>query len=110
MLVIEGCKNTDSVTILVRGGSTMIVDEAKRSLHDALCIIRTLIKEPKVVYGGGSIEIACSIAINNEADKIPSVEQYAIRAFADALEVIPAALAENSGLDPIYTLSKAKST
>jgi len=67
----------------------MIVDEAKRSLHDALCIIRTLIKDPRIVYGGGSVEIACSTAINNEADKIVGVEQYAIRAFADALEVIP---------------------
>jgi len=64
----------DAVTILVRGGSTMIVDEAKRSLHDALCIVRTLIKDPRIVYGGGSCEIACSIAINNEADTVSSVE------------------------------------
>jgi len=64
MLVIEGCKNTDSVTILVRGGSTMIVDEAKRALHDALCVVRTLIKDPRIVYGGGSVEIACSLAIS----------------------------------------------
>jgi len=74
MLVIEGCKNTDSVTILVRGGSTMIVDEAKRSLHDALCIVRTLIKDPRVVYGGGSVEVACAEAIYKEADKIATVE------------------------------------
>lgn len=52
----------------------MIVDEAKRSLHDALCIVRTLIKDPRIVYGGGSCEIACSIAINNEADNVSTVE------------------------------------
>lgn len=74
MLVIEGAKNTSAVTILVRGGSTMIVDEAKRSLHDALCIVRTLIKEPRIVYGGGAVEIACSRAINEEADKCATVE------------------------------------
>lgn len=63
MLIIEDCKCTKAVTILVRGGSNMIVDEAKRSLHDALCVVRNLLKCPKIVYGGGSAELACSIAI-----------------------------------------------
>lgn len=64
MLVIEECAHSKAVTILVRGGSTMIVDEAKRSLHDALCIVRNLIKCNKIVYGGGSIEIACALELN----------------------------------------------
>jgi T-complex protein 1 subunit epsilon len=63
MLVIEDCKCSKAVTILVRGGSNMIVDEAKRSLHDALCVVRNLIKCPRVVYGGGSAEMACALAI-----------------------------------------------
>ena len=62
------------VTILIRGGSNMIVSEAKRSIHDANCVIRNLIKCPRIVYGGGSAEIACSLAVNAEADKISTVE------------------------------------
>lgn len=109
MLVIEECANCKAVTILIRGGSSMIVDEAKRSLHDALCVVRNLIKDSRVVYGGGSTEIACAIAIQNAADQISSVEQYAVRAYADALETIPTALAENSGLNPIETVAESKS-
>jgi len=108
MLIIEGCPNTKAVTIFIRGGTRMIVDEVKRSLHDALCVVRNFIRDSRVVYGGGSTEIACSIAINKEADKISSLEQYAYRGFADALEDIPLALAENSGLAPIHTLTEIK--
>lgn len=108
MLVIEDCPNSKAVTILVRGGSKMIVDEVKRSLHDAICVVRNFIRDPKVVYGGGSTEIACSIAINQQADKISSLEQYAFRGFADALENTPLALAENAGLAPIHTLTEVK--
>ena len=64
----------------------MICGEAKRSLHDALCVVRNLVKDNTVVYGGGSSEIACYLAIHAEADKIASVDYYAVRAFADALE------------------------
>jgi len=85
-----------------------IIEEAKRSLHDAMCVTRNLIRDNRVVYGGGSAEIACSIAIDEEADKVSSVEQYAMRAFADALDAIPMALAENSGLSPIDTLTSVK--
>lgn len=69
MLAIKDCANCKAVTILIRGGSTMILDEAKRSLHDALCVVRNLIKDNRVVYGGGSPEIAASLAINQAADK-----------------------------------------
>jgi len=69
-LVIKGCSNTKAVTILVRGSSQMIVDETKRSLHDALCVIRNLIKDNKIVYGGGATEIACYHAIHDYADKV----------------------------------------
>lgn len=86
VLVVEGCKNTKAVTILVRGGSHMVCDEAQRSLHDALCVVRNLVKDNRIVYGGGASELACSIYLNQTADSIESVEQYAVRAFADALE------------------------
>ena len=109
MLVIEDCANSNAVTVLVRGGNKMIVEEAKRSLHDAMCVVRNLIKDNRVVYGGGAAEIACSLAVSSYAETIVGVDQFAIRAFADALDDIPLALAENSGLDPIQELAAAKS-
>ncbi|ESO05894.1 hypothetical protein HELRODRAFT_184902 [Helobdella robusta] len=109
MLVIEDCKNSRAVTIFIRGGNKMIVDEAKRSIHDALCVVRNLVKDNRVVYGGGASEIACSLAVKKQSDKISTLEQYAMRAFGDALESIPLALAENSGLAPIQTLAEIKS-
>jgi len=108
MLVIEDCPNSRAVTVFVRGGNQMIVEEAKRSLHDAMCVTRNLITDNRIVYGGGSCELACSLMINEAADKDGTVEQYAMRAFADALEHIPLALAENSGFSPVQALSEAK--
>ncbi|CAD5111185.1 DgyrCDS519 [Dimorphilus gyrociliatus] len=109
MLVIEKCKNSRAVTIFIRGGNKMIVEEAKRSIHDALCVIRNLVRDNRIVFGGGAAEIACSLAVGKEADKISTLEQYAVRAFAEALESVPLALAENSGLPPINTLAEVKS-
>eukprot|EP00124_Ichthyophonus_hoferi_P002423 Ihof_evm13s164 gene=Ihof_evmTU13s164 len=109
MLVIEECANSRAVTIFVRGGNKMVVEEGKRSIHDALCVVRNLVKDSRIVYGGGSVEISCAMYCHREADKLPGVEQYAIRAFGDALEHIPVALAENSGLSPITTLTEIKS-
>ncbi len=105
MLVIKDCSHSKVVTILVRGSSRMIVAEAKRAIHDSLCVVRNLVKDNQIVYGGGSSEVACYLAIHKEADKISSVDQYAVRAFADALEQIPIALADNSGLDPLSTVA-----
>lgn len=109
MLVIEECKNSRAVTVFIRGGNKMIVEEAKRSIHDAICVVRNLIKDNRVVYGGGSSEVACSLAVKKQADKVSTLEQYAMRAFGDALESIPMALAENSGLAPIETVAEVKS-
>jgi len=108
MLVIEECKNSKAVTIFLRGGTKMIIEEAKRSIHDALCVVRNLVRDERIVYGGGASEVSCALAVSKEADSIKTIEQYAFRAFADALESIPLALAENSGLAPIQTLTDIK--
>ncbi|XP_063979514.1 T-complex protein 1 subunit epsilon [Diachasmimorpha longicaudata] len=108
MLVIEECKNSKAVTIFIRGGNKMIIEEAKRSLHDALCAVRNLVTDERIVYGGGAAEISCAIACAEQADSISSLEQYAFRAFAEALEAIPMALAENSGLSSVDALAEAK--
>ncbi|BGP54151.1 hypothetical protein JCM8202_000023 [Rhodotorula sphaerocarpa] len=109
MLVIEDCANSKAVTVFVRGSNKMIIDEAKRALHDALCVVRNLVRDNRVVYGGGAAEIACSIAVAAAADEVASIEQYAMRSFATALDAVPLALAENSGLAPIETLADIKS-
>nr|POE49054.1 t-complex protein 1 subunit epsilon [Quercus suber] len=108
MLIIEDCANSRAVTCFLRGSNKMIIDEAKRSLHDALCVVRNLVKDNRIVYGGGSAEIACSLAVEKAALQEPGLAQYSMRAFADALDAVPMALAENSGLSPIETLSELK--
>ncbi|KAH3677348.1 uncharacterized protein OGAPODRAFT_76495 [Ogataea polymorpha] len=108
MLVIEDCDNPRAVTALIRGSSKMIVDESIRALHDSLCVVRNLIKDSRIVYGGGSAEISCSLRVMEEADKQKGIDQYAFRSFSQALDVVPMSLAENSGLDPIETLTQLK--
>jgi T-complex protein 1 subunit epsilon len=108
MIVIEDCPNSKAVTVFCRGGNKMILDEAKRSLHDAICVVRNLVRNNRIVYGGGAAEIACSLKVGEEADKVGTIEQYAMRAFSDALEMTPAALAENSGLRPIEAVAAVK--
>ena len=107
-LVVEGCQNTNAVSIFVRGGNKMIVEETKRSLHDALCVARNLVRDNRVVYGGGAAEMACSLAIQGVADTVVGIEQWGLRAFADALDVVPLSLAENSGLAPIEAVTEVK--
>ena len=101
MVFIEGCKNPKAVTILVRGGSERLVDEAERSLHDALCVVRDVIREPLVVAGGGAPEAEMARRLREHSQKLSGKEQLAVIAFADALETVPMALAENAGLEPI---------
>jgi len=92
--IIEDCQSNKSVTILVRGGSSMIVEEAKRSLHDSICVVRNMVKDPRIIYGGGAAEISCALEVFKYADSVPTSDQYAVRGFSDALEQIPIALAE----------------
>jgi len=101
MVFVEGCKNPKAVTILVRGGSERLVDEAERSLHDALCVVRDVVRDPRVVGGGGAPEEEVARRLKEYSQKLSGKEQLAVIAFADALEVVPMALAENAGLDPI---------
>lgn len=108
MLVVEDCSNTKAVTCFVRGSNEMIIAEGIRALHDSICVVRNLIRDNRVVYGGGAAELACSIAVSDEANKRKGIDQYAFRAFSNALDVIPTTLAENSGLDPIEVLSSLK--
>jgi len=106
---IEGCKNPRAVTILVRGGIDRIVDEAERSIHDALMVVKDVVEEPKIVAGGGAPEAETANELRKYAGKLSGREQLAVIGFAEALETIPTALAENAGLDPIDTLVDLRS-
>ncbi len=108
MTFVEGCKNPRAVTILIRGGTERIVDEAERSLHDALCVVRDIVEEPKVLAGGGAPELEVSRALKKYAGMLPGREQLAVECFAEALEAIPLTLIENAGLDPIDILSELR--
>ena len=108
MTFVEGCKNPRAVTILIRGGTERIVDEAERSLHDALCVVRDIVEEPKVLAGGGAPELEVSRALKKYAGTLPGREQLAVECFAEALETIPLTLTENAGLDPIDILSELR--
>ena len=105
---VEECPNAHAVTILVRGGTELVIDEAERSIHDALCVVRNVIRDGRIVYGGGSIEIAIANKLQEYATTLPGREQLAIQAFATALEVIPRTLAENTGLDPIDIMAELR--
>ena len=75
MIVIEDCVCSNAVTVLVRGGNHIILEEAKRSLHDAMCVARNLIRDNRVVYGGAAAEISCSIALGDYADTVVGPDQ-----------------------------------
>ncbi len=109
MLFVEGCKNPKSVTLLLRGGSEHVVDEAERAIEDALGTVSTAIKDKKIVSGGGSTEMELSLQLKKYATTIGGREQLAIEAFAETLEIIPRTLAETAGMDPIDTLVDLRS-
>ena len=98
---VEGCKHPKSVTILIRGGSQRVVDEAERSIHDALMVTKDVLEKPYIVAGGGSPEAYVAGRLREWTSTLSGREQLAAEKFADALEVIPITLAENAGMDPI---------
>jgi len=108
MTFVEGCKNPKSVAILIRGGTERIVAEAERSIHDALCVGRDVVREPKIVAGGGAPELEVARALREYAQTLPGREQLAVASYAEALESIPLTLSENAGLDPIDMISELR--
>src|ERR671924_614784 len=102
---IEGCKNPKSVTILIRGGSQRVVDEAERSVHDALMVTKDVLERPAIVAGGGAPEAYVSNELREWSNNLEGRAQLAVYKFAEALDSIPLALAENAGMDPIDTMT-----
>ena len=104
MIFIRDCKDPKAVTILVRGSTDHVVDEVDRSVEDAVGAVSSAIEVGKVVYGAGSPEAELAKRLKKFAEGFSGREQLAIMSFAESMEVIPRALAENAGMDPIDTL------
>jgi thermosome len=108
-LFIEGCKNPKAVSILIRGATERVVEEAERSMHDALMVVKDVVQKPAIVAGGGSAEAFVAKKLRIWASGISGRQQYAVLAFADAIDSIPIALAENAGMDVIDTTTELHS-
>lgn len=104
MTFVTGCSNAKAVSILIRGGSEHVIDEVERNLHDALATVGVAMEDGKVTAGGGAAAVEIARNLREYAIKTGGREQFAIEAFANALEVVPRTLAENAGLDPINTI------
>lgn len=109
LVFVEGCKNPRSVTIFIRGGSQRVVDEAERSMHDALMVVKDVVERPAIVAGGGAPEAYVASKLREWASTLSGREQLAVLSFADALETIPLTLATNAGMDPIDTITEIRS-
>ena len=101
---VEGCRNPQSVTMLIRGGSQRVVDEVDRSIHDSLMVVKDVIETPAIVAGGGAPEALLAAFLKDWAGSFDGRQQLAIKKYAEALEVIPLTIAENAGMDPIDTM------
>ena len=102
MVKVTGCPaQSKTVSILVRGSNQLVLEEAERSLHDALCVVRALVKRRHLVPGGASVEMEVSQKLQAYSRDIYGSDSYCVRAYGEALELVPYTLAENAGLDPI---------
>jgi chaperonin GroEL (HSP60 family) len=109
LVYVRDCKDPRAVTVVIRGGSDHVVDEAERSFHDALCVVRNAVEDRKIVAGGGAPEAETAKQLRDYAVKVGGREQLAIEAYAEALETIPLTIAENAGLDPIDIMVEIRS-
>jgi thermosome len=109
MTYVTECHNPKAVSIILRGGTEHVADEAERALHDALRVVGVAIEDETLVAGGGSPEVELALRLREYSSTLKGREQLAVAKFADALEVIPRTLAENAGLDPIDMLVEMRS-
>jgi thermosome len=109
LVYVRDCKDPHAVTVVIRGGSEHVVDEAERSFHDALCVVRNAVEDQKIVAGGGAPEAETAKQLRDFAVKVGGREQLAIEAYAEALEAVPITIAENAGLDPIDIMVELRS-
>nr|XP_018908108.1 PREDICTED: T-complex protein 1 subunit beta [Bemisia tabaci] len=108
LLRFSGVPLGEACTIVIRGATQQIIDEADRSLHDALCVLAATVRESRIIYGGGSAEMLMSVAVSAEAARTPGKEAVAMEAFARALQTLPTAIADNAGYDSAQLISELR--
>jgi len=106
---IEGCKNPKAVTLLIRGGSQRVIDEADRSIHDGLMVVKDVIEKPMILHGGGAPEEYIATQLRTWSKTLSGREQLAVEKYAEAIESIPIALARNAGMNPIDAITQLRS-
>ena len=99
VISFSGCQRNEACSIVVRASGNHILDEAERSLHDAICVLVAAIKNRKTIYGGGNAEIRMSLAVSELAKSVEGKQALAIEAFARALHQLPTIIADNAGYD-----------
>lgn len=109
MTYVEDCENPKAISILIRGGTEHVIDEIERAIMDGLGDVASVLKSGKVVAGAGAVEVEVAKKLREYGASLQGREQLAVSEFANALESIPEALAENAGLDPIDILTELKS-
>lgn len=106
---ITGIENPGrTMSILIRGSNKLVLEEADRSLHDALCVVRSLVKKRFIIAGGSAAETEASLGLQEWAKSLPGVKQFCVKAFAEALDIVPYTLAENAGLNPIRVVTELR--
>ncbi|KAL3881747.1 hypothetical protein ACJMK2_028142 [Sinanodonta woodiana] len=108
LLKFTGVSMGEACTIILRGATKQILDEAERSLHDALCVLTQTVKETKIVYGGGSAEMLMADAVSKVAAKTPGKEAVAMESFVKALSMLPTIMADNAGYDSSQLISELR--
>jgi len=108
LLKFSGVPLGEACSVILRGATEQIIGEADRSLHDALCVLTSTVKEPRTVYGGGCSELVMAEAITREAAKTPGKESHAMESFAAALRQLPSIIAENGGYDSAQLVSELR--
>jgi T-complex protein 1 subunit epsilon len=104
LLIVENCAKSRAVSIFIRGSSDLVIKETKRAIRDGICVIRNLIKDSRIVFGGGSAELSCSLKLYEKAQVSSGLKHYIFNAFSESLKSIPLVLAENAGYSPIEAL------
>ncbi|KAL0222640.1 hypothetical protein RCL1_002494 [Eukaryota sp. TZLM3-RCL] len=110
LIRFKGCKKGAACTVVLRGSSQQLLDEAERALHDAFCVLTQAVEEPHVVFGGGASEMLMAEAVDRAAREVDQGKvSMSMEAFATALRRIPAIIADNGGLDGTDLVQKLKS-
>lgn len=101
-------QGTKTVSIFCRASNKLVLAEVERCIHDALCVVRSLVKKRFIIPGGGAPEIEMALQLSKWSKTLPGMESYCVRAYADALEILPYTLAENAGLSPIAIVTELR--